>query len=332
MTSTITDIAKAANVSHSTVSRALNDSPLVSEQTRTRIKELARTMDYVPNYAARNLVAKQSGNILLLASSAIDAYPASFLYEIMDGVNQSIPEAYTLVFRKVAPEHSQYRPAPSHCDAVIFVCLTSGDLEILISLAQSNLPLVVLNRDTSDMGIPCAFAGEYAGVQAGVNHLIALGHRRIAHIQGPSEITATYLRSSAFINTLRQHRIDLPPDYVQLGHFTPEGGFKAMSALLSLPEPPTAVFAANDLTAVGALKACAARGVSVPGDISVLGFDDMEFSQYLIPSLTTVAKNKREIGRAGGALMAAIMTGGHCEPTLPIELKLIARESCGAPA
>jgi LacI family repressor for deo operon, udp, cdd, tsx, nupC, and nupG len=162
-----------------------------------------------------------------------------------------------------------------------------------------------------------------------MDYLISLGHTRIAHIQGPDNIVSTRLRCSAYLNALKQHNIPFVKEYLKQGNFQPESGYKATEELLALQVPPSAIFAANDLMAVGVLKACAANMKSAPEHISVMGFDDMEFSKYLIPSLTTLQKSKRKIGSQGANVMVQLMENnstGHVE--IGLDLKLICRDSC----
>lgn len=334
MAITILDIAQAAKVSHSTVSRALNNSPLVSLETRERIAKIAKEMNYVPNMAARNLVANQSGIILLLVSESISAYPSSFSYEIMDGINSVLPQTHTLVYRKINSARAiDEMLLRIHCDGIFFVYLSDADEEMISHLPKLNLPFVVLNKNTQELGAPCVYADEYAGIQAGIEHLIGLGHRRIAHIQGSPNATTTQIRSAAYLNTLRKQGIVPNRNYLVGGSFQADTGYQAMETLLKLKQPPTAVCTANDLIAVGALKACAALGRSVPGDISILGFDDMEFSQYLIPSLTTIRKDKRDLGIHGGTMLMDIIQGKKKEPEAhTLHLSMVLRESCAPPA
>ncbi len=330
MAITIFDIARIAKVSHSTVSRALNNSPLISEKTREKIKTIAEELHYTPNMAAKNLVASQSGNILLLVSEGISSYPASFSYEIMDGINSVLPSRYTLVYRKVqSVQVLDSVIANIHFDGIMFVYLMESDMDIIMQLASRNVPFVVLNRNTSDIGVSCVYANEHKGVLVGMEHLISLGHTRIAHIQGPGNIVSTRLRCSAYLSALKQHNIPFVKEYMKLGNFQPESGYTATEELLALPEPPTAIFAANDLMAVGVLKACAANMKHAPEHISVMGFDDMEFSKYLIPSLTTIRKSKRKIGVEGANIIVQLMEkSGTGQLEIALDLKLISRDSC----
>ncbi len=330
MAVTILDIAHVAKVSHTTVSRALNDNPLIAEKTRKRIKKIAEEMHYVPNMAAKNLVASQSGNILLLVSEGIASYPASFSYEIMDGINSVLPGRYTLVYRKVKSMQTLDNLIASiHFDGIMFVYLMESDMEIIMQLASLNVPFAVLNRNTSDIGVSCVYANEHKGVLMGMEYLISLGHTRIAHIQGPGDIVSTRLRCSAYLSALKQHNIPFVKEYLKQGNFQPETGLTATEELLALPNPPTAIFAANDLTAVGVLKACAANMKPAPDHISVMGFDDMEFSTYLIPSLTTIRKSKRKIGSEGAAIMMQLIENADGNVMeVALDLELICRESC----
>ena len=332
MTVTIKDIARMAKVSHTTVSRALNDNTVINEETRKRIKELAQKLNYVPNYSAKSLVLEKTYNIGVFASKHIENLPTSFLYEIMEGVSSGIGDIYNVVFNKFSSlEDVEIKINRRRYDGIIFLSMDISDIKMIFRLSQTGTPLVVLNRKVTDEGICCVYADEYTGTFDAVEYLVNLGHDRIAIIEGADRFITSSQRYEGYIAVLKKYDLPVEDRYIVRGGFSPESGFEAMEKLLAINPGPTAVFASNDLMAVGAIKACNSNNVKVPEDISILGFDDMDFSRYLIPSLTTVKKSRRSLGKEGAAMLFEMIdkkASGNLFKELTTEL--IIRESCAA--
>lgn len=308
MAVTIKDIARLANVSHTTVSRALNDSPLIKEETRKRIKELAEKLGYVPNISAKGLVLEKSYNIGLFTSKQADNMPTSFMYEVFDGISQVIEDKYNLVFRKLSDTDDLQAVIPrKKYDGIIFVSVDVSDVKILSRLGAFKVPIVVLNRNSRDLDMPCVYFDEYSGTRAAIEYLIKSGHTRIAIIEGPESLITSRERYNGYLDALKENGISINNLYIKKGGFTPDSGFEAMDSLLRLEERPTAVFASNDLMAVGAMKACSKWNVRIPEDVSIMGFDDMDFSKYLSTSLSTVRKSRRLMGQKGASIMLDIL-------------------------
>ncbi|HHW47904.1 MAG TPA: LacI family transcriptional regulator [Clostridiaceae bacterium] len=329
MSVTIKDIARLANVSHTTVSRALNDSPLISEETRKRIKELAEKLGYVPNISAKSLVLEKSYNIGLFTSKKIDNMPTSFMYEVFDGISQVIEDKYNLVFKKLNDTDDIQANIPrKKYDGIIFVSVDVSDIKMLYKLDALKVPMVVLNRDLSDLGMYCVYVDEYSGTRNAIEYLIKSGHTKIAIIKGPESFITSRERYNGYIDALRENGLNVNELYIKMGGFTPDSGFEAMDSLLRLEDRPTAVFASNDLMAVGAMKACSRWNIKIPDDISILGFDDMDFSMYLSTSLSTVRKPRKLMGQKGASILLDILEKGQVsEKACILKTDLIIRES-----
>ena len=330
MSVTIKDIAMMAKVSHTTVSRALNDSPLISEKTKERIKELSEKLNYIPNYSAKSLVLERSFNIGLFASRETESLPTSFLYEVLDGMNSVIGDAYNVSLVKFnSGSDIKEKIGKRKYDGIIFLSMGVSDIKIAYKLAAQDIPMVVLNRDMKEHDINCVYIDDYLGAYNAVQYLIDTGHNRIAIIEGPEIFITTRQRTGGYVDVLTKHNIKLRDEYIVQGGFTPESGYEAMESLLKTDPLPSAVFVSNDLMAVGAIKACNQNGYRVPGDVSIIGFDDNDFSRYLIPSLSTVKKSRRSMGREGALMLLDIFRSKAFECRYKeIKTELIIRESC----
>lgn len=329
MNITVKDIARLANVSHTTVSRALNDNPMIKDETRIRIKELAKKLNYVPNISAKGLVLERSYNIGFFASKSIENLHTSFFYEVMEGINDAIGDIYNVIpkkFKDISDVNEKMRQRKY--DGIIFLSMDISDTKMIYKLSAMNLPMVTLNRFMNDNEIYCVYVNERSGACNAVEYLIKHGHSRIAIIEGPDMFITSKERYESYIEAITKHNIPVINEYIVKGGFTPESGYAAMEKLIKVDPPPTAVFVSNDLMAVGAMKACNQNGYRIPDDISVIGFDDMDFSKYLIPSLTTVRKSRRSMGEQGASMLLKLISKIQLESNISIlETEFILRES-----
>lgn len=330
MSVTIKDIALMAKVSHATVSRALNDSPMVSENTKKRIKELAERLNYVPNYSAKSLVLEKSYNIGLFASKDTENLHTSFFLEVLDGMNSVVDDIYNITFKKFnSIDDIKDKISKKKYDGIIFLSMGISDIKMAYKLAVQDIPLVVLNREMKEHDIHCVYIDDYLGAYNAVQYLVESGHERIATIKGQEIFITTRQRLNGYIDVLKKYNIKVRDEYIVQGGSTPESGYEAMESLLKTNPLPSAVFVSNDIMAVGALKACNQKGLRVPEDISIMGFDDMDFSKYLIPSLTTVRKPRRQMGREGALMLMDILNKKELKGKFKeIKTELVIRESC----
>lgn len=296
---TIKDIARLANVSHTTVSRALNNSPLIKEPTKRKILEIASQLNYSPNVNAKSLVMQKSHSIGLFLTSISNGTSSSFLADTIKGVNSMITNEYNLFIRGI-DDYEDYTSINSQrFDGIILMSQSVSDNSFIYHVLQKKIPLVVLNREVEETSIPNVLSNDTEGARMAVEYLITNGHHDIAIIEGTPSFKSSHMRKEGYLQALMEAGIPIKKEYSISGNYDMESGSQAMEQLLSLTSPPTAVFCSNDDMAIGAMNTVFARGLSVPNNISIVGFDDSGFSQYTTPRLTTVKRPVEEISRVG---------------------------------
>lgn len=334
MSVTIKDIARIANVSHTTVSRALNDSPLINKATKERIKAIAKQLNYTPNFNAKSLVLDRSYNIGLFFSTLNTGTSASFFYETVRGVNGVIGETYNLVVRGIDDYDNFAAISRKSFDGVIVMSQSSADDPFIQHLEEASIPHVVLNRKVQGEHTVNIVSDDRQGAYKAVEYLIRQGHRRIAVIEGKEGFESTRERTEGYLQALEAHGITPNPAYRIQGSYDLRSGYFAMKQLLSTSPMPTAVFCLNDDMAVGAIKAIVERKMEVPRHVSVVGFDDSMFSEFLTPSLTTVKRPIEQISRTGAAKLLELVENQKetvSRDTIYLNTELVIRESAAAP-
>ncbi|MFU0825588.1 LacI family DNA-binding transcriptional regulator [Clostridium sp.] len=325
---TIKDIAKLANVSHTTVSRALNNSPLINEETKNRIKAIAEQLNYVPNYSAKSLVLRKSYTIGLFFSSISEGTTPVFFYEIVSGVNSVIEENYNLVVRGIDDYKDLTLINNERFDGIVLMSQSDNDNEFIYHVWQKKIPLVVLNREIEGNSLINILSDDTEGAYKAVRYIIENGHRDIAIIEGEEKFKSAKIRKDGFLKALIDNKIPVQSEYMVRGNYDMKSGYDAMKKLLSLPKVPTAVFCSNDDMAIGAIKAAFEKGLSIPKDISIVGFDDMEFSEYTTPALTTVKRPMKEISIIGAKkVIDLIDKKDYIGEKVYIKTELIIRDS-----
>ncbi|SCW39094.1 transcriptional regulator, LacI family [Paenibacillus tianmuensis] len=325
---TIKDIAKLAGVSHTTVSRALNDSPLINPETKERIKAIAGSVNYTPNYSARSLVLDRSYNLGLFFTTLHTGTSAGFLYEAIKGVNDVIKDGYNLIVRGIDDYKSFHKMNRKNFDGIIVMSQSDSDQSFIEYASDKEIPLVVLNRPVESVQVMNFVPDDQSGAYRLTEYLVQQGHRHIAIIEGKQGFKSTQARRDGYREALRKHGISVPEAYYVSGNYDLESGHAAMSKLLELPDRPTAVFCCNDDMALGAVKAVTERGLSVPEDISVAGFDDNLFSAFMSPALTTVRRPIEELSRAGAEKLLKFIETKHSEQSLVLfHTELVIRDS-----
>jgi LacI family transcriptional regulator, galactose operon repressor len=333
---TIRDIARAAGVSVATVSRVINGRPDVSPQTREAVLRVARAHNFTTNRSARALSVGRTG----LIGFTVPWVDQNYFTGILSGAAEALYEQEQRIV--LCPTHHEHdrevtlleRLMNGATDGAI-ILLPEESNEELRRLQEVGYPFVVADlRQPLDEGIPAVSASHFAGARAATDHLVRLGHRRIGLITGFRGWTATEERLVGYKGSLATAGIPFLPELVVEGHFNAETGYAAARQLLELKERPTAIFASNDNMAAGALRAAAERGLAVPDELSIVGFDDTELARILSPRLTTVRQPLAEHGRTAVSLLNRLIDGQRIE-ALRVELstRLIVRESTGpAPA
>ncbi|MFE5319738.1 LacI family DNA-binding transcriptional regulator [Paenibacillus sp. NPDC056579] len=328
MSVTIKDIAKLANVSHTTVSRALNDSPLINQETKERIQQLAASLNYTPNYSAKSLVLDRSYNLGLFFSTLHTGTSAGFLYEAVKGVNDVIKDQYNLIVRGIDDYKNFQKINRKSYDGIIVMSQSSIDQPFIEYVAEREIPLVVLNRQIDSMPVMNLIPDDQRGAYRIVEYLITQGHRNIAIIEGKEDFKSTQARRDGYLEAMHRYRVTVRDQYKEHGNYDVESGYSAMARLLKLEPAPTAVFCCNDEMALGAIKAIHEKQLSVPGDISVVGFDDQLFSGFVSPALTTVRRPIEEISREGAVKLLSLIENKQVKKeTIFIHTELVIRDS-----
>ena len=333
---TLKQLSLLAGAHPSTVARVLHADPRqrVSAELRERIMALAREYDYRPNSVARSLRTKRTAVFGVLIPDIANPFFASVLRGMEDAVAE---RDYSLILTNTddlpaREAHGMAMLRDRQVDGLLLATARLHDTAIE-QLTRDSTPFVLVNRHTDPITPNAVVPDDYAGATAAIEHLLELGHRRIAHIAGADDASTGFLRRQAYRDTLRRHHADTSDDQEALlavGSFREEGGYRAMRELLALDPPPTAVFAVNDLAALGAIHAIAEAGLRVPDDISVVGFNDLFHASHMTPSLTTMQAPHRAMGaRAAERLLAMVVDGVAPEAPLLMPVTLIVRQSTG---
>lgn len=304
---TIKDIAKLANVSHTTVSRALNNSPMIKGDTRRKILELASQLNYTPNYNAKSLVLKKSYTIGLFFTSISNGTSPSFFTDTVKGVNSVINENFNLFVRGI-DDYKDFSSINSlRFDGIILMSQSEVDSSFMYHVMQKKIPVIVLNRQVEEPKLINIVSNDQEGSYRAIEYLIQNGHREIALIEGIEGFKSSVERKDGYIKALIDYQIPIQNDYIVRGNYDMQSGYQAMEILLARKQLPTAVFCSNDDMAIGAMNAVFAHGLNVPGDISIIGFDDIGFSQYTTPRLTTVKRPIEKISVQGAEKLLALI-------------------------
>ena len=337
-TVTIRDVAKRAGVGIATVSRVLNESPLVSDETRHRVLVAIADLDYSPSAVARRLSRGKSMAVAVIAPF----FTRRSYIERLQGIENVLSTAgYDLILynvETVARRDECLRAVPrgERLDGLLILSLTPDDVEVQ-QFAAFGVPAVLV--DAYHPALPTVQIDDVAGAGTAVRHLIDLGHRRIAYVgetleQNPLKFQPIGDRSRGYRQTLDEAGISYCPEYHRQGKYGWREARRMTHELLDLPEPPTAIFAYSDTMAFGVLEAAQQLGVDVPGRLSVIGFDDVEIAQYF--RLTTVRQPLHESGARGAELLLEYMDSDDGGPPIgprhvvqPTEL--VARSTTGPP-
>jgi LacI family transcriptional regulator len=328
-TATINDVAREAGVSVSTVSRVLNAKVDVAEETQKRIESAIESLGYTSSLAARSMRSRKNFLIGLIMPDI--EYP--FAVEVMKGVNRAIARSdfdllvYTTgnVQKSVAASHEQHFIAllnNSITDGVIIVAPAANSFE-------SNSPIVSIDPHQIHPNFPSVHANNYQGALDAMDYLLRLGHRRIGFIAGRPELESGKRRLSGYRDALANAGIPIDENLIMPGDFTEKTGIEATTKLLNLPDPPTAIFACNDQTAMGVYIAAENLGMKIPEDLSVIGFDNIPEAKFM--RLTTVDQFLAKMGYLATEMCIKLINKEVLESDiLKIPTELVVRESCRA--
>jgi LacI family transcriptional regulator len=334
---TLKDIAEAVGVSVTTVSRALAGYPDVAPATRQRIQDVAAALGYVPNTAARNLQRQRTDTIAIVVPTAGDLrFSDPFFSEFLSGlVTTSSDAGFSLVITadRQYDERETYLQliGSRRVDGFVLVRMRREDPRITL-LKEAGVPFVTFGRVPGTNGILAVDEDDMRGIQLIVDHLVSLGHRRIAFIGEPLHFTKSLHRFEGYQQGLEAHRLPFEPELVATANYRQQSGREAARQLLELPEPPTAIIACNDLLALGTASAVQARGLEVGHDISVTGYDNIPLAEYTQPPLTTVDQPAHQLGSLVAEMLIAAIRGEPVSPKQVIlQPKVVVRQSTGPP-
>lgn len=304
---TIKDIARIAGVAPSVVSRALNNKYGVKESTRQRIVEIARELGYYPNSAARSLVTRRTEMIGVVMADISEPYYSQTIKGMEYLATQT---GYTLLFSNSYENVEQGQVlhkmiSGERVDGLVIVGSNIQEKSFISTLLEREIPFVLVERNFSDPRVNCIWVDNVRGGYLATKFLIDKGHKKIAHIAGNLYFQVALDRIEGYKRALAEAGIGFTEEWVAAGDFLTEGGYQAMKELL--PLGCTAVFAANDAMAYGALQAIWEAGLSVPDDIAIIGFDDLEFSGLTNPPLTTVRQPRYEMGRRSVEILVSVL-------------------------
>ena len=332
MTVTLVEIARVAEVSVSTVSRALsNGNYPLKDETRQRILKLAEEMGYQPNLVARSLQSNRSHLVGVIVDRMQSPFAAATVQGIQDGLRNAgytISIAYSNRDQKLAIDaiHTFYRHQVA--GLVILNSWLHTYNDPILSLQDR--PFVFVNRVFSNCIGNCVGPGDRYGAQLATQHLVDLGHRRIGYINGMADWIEAQNRLYGYRDILEKHGLPVDEALIRQGDWGVDSGYKATEELLALDERPTAIFAANDIMALGAIYAIHKAGLEIPADLAIVGYDDRDFAAWIRPALTTVRMPAYEMGQAAARLLMKQFAREELEDATQIPGKLIIRESCGA--
>ena len=301
---TIIDVAREANVSYSTVSRVVNNKEYVKPETRQRVVQAMSRLGYQVNMQARSLAGGRSNVIGLLVVDLTTQYMGEIMRGIDDvlAANQYELMLYTTHRRKTKESAYVNMMARGLADGLLIILPLDPDA-YLESLRKRDFPYVLIDQaSTGESDLSVTATNHHGGYEA-TKHLIELGHKRIGIVTGWMDMDSAKARLEGYKTALSDYGIPLDSDLIFSGDFTQVSGFNGANAFFNLPKPPTAVFASNDVAAMGILDAARAHGLPVPKDISVIGFDDIPMSSMISPKLTTIRQPLTEMGKYATQLL-----------------------------
>jgi DNA-binding LacI/PurR family transcriptional regulator len=324
----IKDIARLARVSHPTVSRALQNSPLVNAKTAEKIRRIARESGYRASAVARGLVTRRTRTIGLAVTTVADPFTG----QVVSGIEQAASDHGYCVFladssadpdreKKIVQSFAEQR-----IDGIIVTSSRVGALYLPL-LSEMMVPIVLVNDQHPGAFVHSIMIGNQDGSRMVAEHLVGLGHRRIAYIGDQFGYQSDTERHAGYREALDAAGIPPLPELEVRGDGKPEAGLRAMDTLLALGDPPTAVCCYNDMTAFGAMRSIRMHGLGIPEDISIAGFDDLFIATYTDPPLTTVRQPMRRMGQLAMENLIKLMSGQETVVRIKVKAELIVRES-----
>jgi LacI family transcriptional regulator len=321
---TISHIAKALNTTPATVSRALNNHPSISEKTRKSVAEAAKRLNYKRNFIASSLRLGKTHIIGVIIPSAQINFFGSVVHGIESVANQ---KGYNiLIYQSNESRDYEVRAIEtfmSACVDGILVSIAKGTMDYahFTHVQKAGIPIVFFDRANTDIGIHSVIINDYKGAYTATEHLIQQGYKRIAHVSGPQHIKIFNDRLKGYLGALQANNIKFDSNCIYYGDVSIEAGREAVKKLLALPEPPDAIFAVEDFTALGALKELKEQNIRIPEDFGVIGFANEAFGEHITPTLSTIDQQTVEMGKRSFELLIQLIdkkaNGLKQEPKIP---------------
>ncbi|MCM2294027.1 LacI family DNA-binding transcriptional regulator [Allorhizobium sp. BGMRC 0089] len=334
----IRDVAQRAGVSTATVSRALTNPELLAEATRIAVFDAIRDTGYRVNQAARNLRKQRAGAVLILVPNLGNP----FFSQILAGIGAAFAHTdFSVLIADTMDSAASGRTLTDYfldarIDGMIVLDgqLTAGDVTRLVD-SKSSHHVVFACEWIDGMPFPSVRSDNLRGAELAIRHLYDLGHRKIAHITGPAGNVLTLARRQGMVAERARLNLETREEWIIRGDFSLSSGYASAAKIVAMKDRPTAVFCASDQIAYGLISGLNAAGLRVPDDISVVGFDDIELSEFYIPSLTTIRQNRPELGRRAARTLLTLIEDEPVSLSLPqtpvelIDVELIVRQSTG---
>ncbi|TCJ19678.1 LacI family transcriptional regulator [Rubrobacter taiwanensis] len=330
--STIKDVAREAGVSTATVSRVMSGSGRVSERMRERVLAAADRLGYRPNAMARSLRSETTRTLGLVVSNVLNPFFTAVARAVEDAAHE---RGYSLILGNADedPEKEELYLnvlLERRVDGLI-VSPARAESPYLAEVVEEGVPVVFVDRHIEGIGAPVVRADGRRAVGELVEYLVGLGHRELAVISGPPEVVSGRERLEAFVGAAQQRGVPVMEERVRVGDFRRASGAVAMRELLALRERPTAVFVANNLMALGALREVRRAGLKVPEDISLASFDDVSWFELVEPPVTAISQPTGELGAAAARMLLEMVEEGRRPRSLIMDAELVVRDSCGRP-
>ncbi len=321
---TIRDVAKAAELSVTTVSRFLNGDIVLPRTSASRIEQAVRDLNYQPNRLARNLSLGQSKMVGLIIPDISNPFFARLACAVEE---VAFEEGYGVLLCNTQNDRNRelgyLQLLSGHkLDGIVFLTSHAEDRE-LADILRRNRNVVLIDEDVAGVSAPRVFSENRVGGYLATRHLLDYGHRQIAFIGGPNNLLSTQERFTGFKNALQEYRLKPATNLIRFGPYTSDFGRDAALAFLNSRKRPTAIFASSDYVALGVLNAAHRSGLKIPDALSLIGFDDMPLAELLQPPLTTIRQSAQELGAAGTRILLQVIAGVRVEPMetrLPVEL------------
>lgn len=328
----IRDVAREAGVSITTVSRALNGYSDVSAETKRRIEEVAERLNYAPNLAARSMGGKKTKNLAFLVSGLHPSEPSGFVFGILSGLYQtSLDKNYEFMLLTTTRAKQRELNYIQLCrqrniEGVLISGLTIDD-PYYSELVDSEIPCVVVDLDLSGKKVCTISIDNVKASKDAVNHLIELGHKKIAMVNGKSTASVSRQRYIGYEQALKEAGIEINPEYIANGNFEEEEAYQATMDLLRKHPEVTGIFCASDVMAIGALKAAEQLGWKVPEDLSVVGFDDIPVAKYVHGGITTISQSPYMMGKLGGEALVNMIETQIFIPHIKLPYEFVKRST-----